>query len=176
MDFACIVCETVFKRYSTIQTRCRECTAIKLQGKAPKPRTPLKRSQKPIKQRGKAAKQWDIFRDKVARPYLDTKYGMQCTDCGVYPPKKEYGTYYRHDVDHVVGKGSHPELKFDVTNLAYRCRNCHIAKTGVPQWSGGPVIDLQIFCDTGNCMFSTSSIEEFDAHVCDAHAADRSSA
>ncbi|VXC39330.1 HNH nuclease [Plantibacter sp. T3] len=135
MDFACIACSAVFKRYSTIQTRCRACALIKLHGKAPAVRTPLRRSQKPIKQRGKAAKQWDTFRDKVARPYLDNKFGIACTDCGAYPPKKEDGTYYRHDVDHSINKGSHLELKFDVTNMVYRCRNCHILKTGVPQWT-----------------------------------------
>lgn len=135
MDFACITCGDVFKRYSTIQTRCNSCYRLKTLNQPPKPRKPIARSQKPIKQRGKAAKAWDLFRDKVARPYLDNKYGIQCADCGVYPPKKEDGTYYRHDVDHVQGRGSHHELAFDVTNMVYRCRNCHIEKTGVPQWT-----------------------------------------
>jgi hypothetical protein len=135
VDFSCVTCTKVFKRYSTIQTRCGDCYRLRALGKPPKPRTPLKRSQKPIKQRGKAAKQWDVFRDKVARSYLDNKFGIQCADCGVYPPKREDGTYYRHDVDHVQGRGSHPERRFDVTNMLYRCRNCHVAKTGLPQWT-----------------------------------------
>lgn len=135
MDYECIGCEATFKRYSTIQRFCATCTRARTVLKPSKPRTPIKRSQKPIKQRGKAAKQWDSFRDKVARPYVDKKYGLACTDCGVMPAQKDDGTYYRHDVDHVKGKGSNHELKFDVTNMVYRCRSCHIKKTGVPQWT-----------------------------------------
>lgn len=140
-EAVCPLCDATYTRYSSFQKTCPSCYyASRGQVKRPattKPlrRTPIARSRKPIKQRGKAAKQWDTFRDKVARPYLDKKYGLACVDCGSMPEQKVDGTYYRHDVDHVKGKGSHPELKFDVTNMVYRCRPCHIEKTGVPRWS-----------------------------------------
>jgi hypothetical protein len=153
----CKNCGTPFIRYNTIQVLCRDCSiarakkkeptkaqlrrevrVIEMQGKA-RTGTPLKpigmKRQKPITQRGKEAKKWDLFRDKVARPYLDNKFGLACTDCGVMPPVKEDGTFYRHDVDHVKGKGSHVEQKYDVKNMVYRCRPCHVLKTGIPQWT-----------------------------------------
>lgn len=110
----CKVCGVKIKVYNTITNKCREC-ALK--------------NAKPIKQRGKQAKLWDTFRDQVARPYLHKKYGIACTDCGVWPPIKADGTYYRHDVDHIRERGGAPHLRFDVKNMAYRCRSCHRDKT-----------------------------------------------
>lgn len=140
-EINCANCGALFTRFNTIQKLCRNCTYsrhVEMQGEARVGTvlTPLKSNpRKPIKQRGKAHTQWILFRDKVARPYLDKKFGIGCSDCGVLPAQKDDGTYYRHDVDHVKGKGAHPELKFDVTNMVYRCRSCHIKKTGVPQWT-----------------------------------------
>ena len=135
MDSTCITCGNTFKRYSTIRMTCGDCYYRQVRKTSSKPRKPLTRSQKPLRQRGKQAKKWEVFRDKVARPYLDKNFGIACVDCGVLPPMKDDGTHYRHDVDHIKGKGSHPELRYDVTNMAYRCRSCHERKTGVPQWS-----------------------------------------
>lgn len=128
MDYECFGCGTIFKRYSTIQRLCGTCSRAKVSRSRPKPRTPLKRSQKPIRQRGKAAKQWETFRDKVARPYLDKKFGRVCSveGCGVTE---------NLDVDHVKTRGAHPELRYDVTNLRYLCRPHHVQVTGVPQWT-----------------------------------------
>lgn len=126
--YLCKECGKQFVRYNTIQKLCGVCSYSKAKKSPSKPR-------KPIQQRGREARKWDTFRDKVARPYLDKNYGIACVDCGVLPPTKDDGTHYRHDVDHVKGKGSHPELKYDLRNLRYRCRKCHIRKTGVPQWS-----------------------------------------
>lgn len=101
---------------------------LKRGGQASKPRTPLKRSQKPIRQRGKQHAKWITFRDKVAIPYLDKKYGHVCSVAGCSETQ-------RLDVDHIKPRGSHPELTFDVTNLRYLCRPHHIERTGVPQWT-----------------------------------------
>lgn len=38
------------------------------------------KKRKPISQRGKHAKLWEAFRDKVAKPYLDKKYGHICNE------------------------------------------------------------------------------------------------
>ena len=124
----CASCGEDFTRYNTIQKLCRQCTIAKATSTSVKPR-------KPIQARGKRSKKWDAFRDKVARPYLDKTQGLVCVDCRKLPPMRDDGTYMRHDVDHIKGRGSHPELAFDVTNMVYRCRSCHIKKTGVPQWS-----------------------------------------
>lgn len=110
----CKVCGVKIKVYNTIQNRCRDCTL---------------KNVKPIKHRGKQAKVWETFRDFVARPYLDKKYGIGCSRCGVWPAKKDDGTYYRHDVDHKKGRGSHAELRLDVKNMTYLCRKCHQEKT-----------------------------------------------
>lgn len=87
------------------------------------------KKKKAISKKGKETLLYETFRDEVAKPYLDKKYGIACKDCGILPPMKDDGTYYRHDVDHVKNRGSHHELKFQVTNLVYRCRKCHSRKT-----------------------------------------------
>jgi hypothetical protein len=101
--------------------------------------TPLKliimKQRKPISKVGKVKRQDDIFRDKVVRPYLDKNFGIACADCGVMPPVLGDGSFSRHAVDHIKGKGPHPELRFVITNFQYLCLTCHEKKTGVPQWS-----------------------------------------
>lgn len=128
MDSECIGCGTIFKRYSTIGRLCGMCSRAKASRKPQKPRTPLKRSQKPIRQQGKEAQKWRTFRDKVAIPYLDAKYGHVCSVVGCNETQNL-------DVDHIFPRGSHPELRYVVTNLRYLCRPHHIKVTGVPQWS-----------------------------------------
>lgn len=128
MDFPCIQCGTIFKRYSTIGRLCGTCSRAKASIKPSKPRTPLTRSQNPIKQQGKHAKQWKLFREKVAIPYLDAKYGHVCSVVGCTETESL-------DVDHIFPRGSHPELRYVVTNLRYLCRPHHVARTGVPNWS-----------------------------------------
>lgn len=105
--------------WNTAQTRCPKCQQARSKAKPPKP----------IRKQGKHAQLWKTFRDQVARPYLDKKYGIKCADCGVLPPTKDDGTFYRHDVDHIKSRGSSPDLRYDVKNLEYRCRSCHRRKT-----------------------------------------------
>lgn len=128
MDYECIGCGTTFKRYSTIQRYCGSCSLARSSKKLSKPRTPLKRAAKPIKQRGKEYAKWVTFRDMVAKPYLDKKFGRICAVEGC--PETEH-----LDVDHIKGRGSHPGLRYDVTNLRYLCRPHHIARTSSVGWN-----------------------------------------
>lgn len=77
---------------------------------------------KPIPQKGKHARLWQTFRDEVARPYLDKKYGRICSVKGCAETENL-------DVDHKQGRGSHPGLRYDVKNMQYMCRPHHIQKT-----------------------------------------------
>jgi predicted restriction endonuclease len=86
------------------------------------------KKRKPIAARGKHAKLWEVFRDKVAIPYLDKKYGHVCSVAGCSETKNL-------DVDHIKNRGSNPDLRYDVKNCQYLCRAHHAEKTGLPQWS-----------------------------------------
>lgn len=80
------------------------------------------KERKAIEQSGKGRKKWSLFRDTVAIPYLDQK-GRFCACCG----RGGYGA--RLDVDHILNRGSHPHLAYEVSNLQYLCRECHVNKT-----------------------------------------------
>ena len=86
------------------------------------------RKRKPISKRGKKALEWQAFRDTIAIPYLDKKYGHVCSVKGCTETTNL-------DVDHIKTRGAHPELRLDVKNLRYLCRRHHIEVTGIPQWS-----------------------------------------
>lgn len=78
-----------------------------------------------IKQKGKRTLEYEVWRDTVARPYLDKTYGHVCANCGL-------GDYGMHilDVDHKLNRGSHPELKKVLTNVQWLGRYpCHSEKT-----------------------------------------------
>lgn len=126
--FECIGCGETFMRYSTIGRLCGNCLRAKKAKTPPKPRTPLKRSRRPIKQQGKHANQWRLFRDKIAIPYLDAKYGHVCSVVGCAETENL-------DVDHIFGRGAHPELRYVVTNLRYLCRPHHVSRTSKVGWS-----------------------------------------
>lgn len=76
------------------------------------------KKKKAISQRGKQTLLYEAFRDTVAIPYLDKKYGHVCSYKGC---TKTEGL----DVDHIKTRGAHAELKFDVKNLRYLCRGHH---------------------------------------------------
>lgn len=103
----CKICGKKMLAYNTIQNKCRECTL---------------KNAKPIPQRGKQAKLWETFRDQIARPYLDKKYGHVCNELSCTQTSAL-------TVDHVLGRGSHPELRLEVTNMQYLCFTHHRQKT-----------------------------------------------
>ena len=98
--------------WSTVQTRCPKCQLARSKAK---PATP-------IKQQGKHARMWATFRDKVAKPYLDKKYGRICAVKGCEESENL-------DVDHIKNRGSNPDLRYDVKNMQYLCRPHHSLKT-----------------------------------------------
>ena len=114
---ACRDCDIEYNTFSTLQTRCPKCQYAR---QKPPKRYEFKQ-RKPIKQRGKEYKRWELFREKIAIPYLDKKYGHVCSCCGVGGAL---------DVDHIQNKGSHFDLKYDLSNLQFLCRfPCHYKKT-----------------------------------------------
>lgn len=64
--------------------------------------------------------------ENVARPYLIGRNGNRCACCDLF-----FGAV-KLDIDHILGKGSHPELKKELTNLQLLCRfPCHFNKTNL---------------------------------------------
>lgn len=80
----------------------------------------MKRGVKRMKPIGKQGLRYKSFRAKTAYPYLVATYGEKCAICGV--------TGLPLDVDHKLKRGSHPELKYELTNLQLLCRACHDRK------------------------------------------------
>ena len=71
---------------------------------------------KPIKAKGKRTLEYEKWRDKVAKPYLDSSQGHFCAWCG---------TTWGLDVDHIKNRSTHPHLKMELSNVRYLCRACH---------------------------------------------------
>lgn len=72
---------------------------------------------KRIKQMGRRGMEYKEWRDNVAIPYLDTTFGRKCSVEGCKNTNL--------DVDHILKRGSHPELKMDLSNVRYLCRTHH---------------------------------------------------
>lgn len=62
------------------------------------------------------------WRDEVAIPYLDEKFGHVCSAEGCYSSVV--------DVAHILGRGSHPHLKMELSNVKYLCRKHHLEQHG----------------------------------------------
>jgi|SRR6185503_5812056 len=80
------------------------------------------KKKKPIPKIGKETELYNTFRDTIAKPYLDEKYGHICS-------VKECGMTERLEVDHVKTRGAHHELKFELKNLRYLCHDHHRLQT-----------------------------------------------
>ena len=84
---------------------------------------------KRIAQKGKQSKEYDTWRDEVAKPYLDATYGRVCADCG----GKRCGNR-QLDVDHIRkrGMGGARSKTFDINNVQYLGRfPCHFEKDSI---------------------------------------------
>lgn len=88
-----------------------------------KPKKPLKRTR--ISTKGKEYQRWQKFRQEVAIPYMDKHYGHFCRCC-----KRSDVPL---DIDHIKSKGSHPGMKYQLSNLQYLDRICHYWKTNYPK-------------------------------------------
>lgn len=93
----------------------------------PKPKKrvkPNKWRQAPIKQVGKITKQWRVFREEYFTRHPGNWLNQHmCAHCGNWFPKAQI------DLDHIQGRGSHPELRFEDANIQKLCRTCHQRKT-----------------------------------------------
>lgn len=84
-----------------------------------KPRKALRASVRPKKMSARELDYQQWLKD-VARPYVAKRDGNRCACCG------NGGLL---DLDHILNKGSHPELKRNLDNLQFLCRPCHRLKT-----------------------------------------------
>lgn len=71
-------------------------------------------------QLGRRGNEYIEWRDNIAIPHLDSTYGHKCASCGVGG---------KLDVQHIKKRGSHPELRMELSNVEYLCRSCHIKAT-----------------------------------------------
>lgn len=84
---------------------------------------PLNR--KPIKKQSDKEKEYQLWKEAVARPAVIDRDGNHCSCC--YRPAK---VGEKLDLDHDEGKGANPSRKRDITNLRLLCRfPCHRNKT-----------------------------------------------
>lgn len=105
----CKECGKSFPQYNTTVTICQVCAFNRYSKPA-----------KPITRIGKRTKEYNKWRLESAVPYLDNKYGHKCAICGADG---------KLDVDHIKKRGSHPELKMELTNVRWLCRPCHVKET-----------------------------------------------
>lgn len=81
--------------------------------------------QKPIPRQSAKEISYQVWKETVARPFLTKRDGNSCHCCGRPAWEGE-----KLDIEHELGKGSHPELKKDLDNLRLFCRiPCHRNKT-----------------------------------------------
>lgn len=106
--------------FNTAQTRCPKCQIARQKPK----------KQKPIRQVGKETQQYNTWRDVVARPYLEQRFGRACALCKKPAPvNPETGIEGWHHVDHIKKRGSHIKYKYDVHNVRFLCAECHTKET-----------------------------------------------
>lgn len=105
----CKGCGRTFPQYTTVQSLCGVCSFN---------RYFKDKKRKPIKQRGKKTVEYEKWRDGVAIPYLNKTYGRICSREGC--KETEY-----LDVDHIITRGSRPDLKLELSNVRYLCRPHH---------------------------------------------------
>lgn len=90
---------------------------------AHKPRKALRARVRPKKMSVKE-KDYQEWKEAVARPYVVQRDNNECACCGrpAYPNEKL-------DLDHIKGKGSSPKDKRNLHNIQLLCRPCHFNKT-----------------------------------------------
>lgn len=98
---SCKICGAPFAAYNTLQNKCRTCTY---------------ETAKPIPQKGKKTIEYENWRDNVAKPYLDQKFGHKCALCA---------STVSLEVDHIEKRSTSPGLKQNLSNVRYLCQMCH---------------------------------------------------
>lgn len=93
-----------------------------------KPRKAIISKKRPRQQSDKE-KEYQVWKETVARPALIGRDGNYCSCCG-RPPYSDIQHDEHFDIDHIKNKGSHVALKRDLANLQLLCRwPCHSLKT-----------------------------------------------
>ena len=88
-----------------------------------KPVKQEKQKSVPIKKVGKIGNQWLAFARQWKRDHKpDWAGNYPCTDCGNYVHASAI------TLDHRERRGSHPDLRFDETNIVPLCAPCHVKK------------------------------------------------
>lgn len=117
----CKDCPQTIIQYTSTQNRCTRCLYARQKSKS----VANPRKSKPIRQKGKRTLEYERWRDTVAKPYLDKTYGRVCSSCA----GSRCGNN-QLDVDHIQNRGSHPELRMELSNVRYLGRfPCHYEKT-----------------------------------------------
>lgn len=81
-----------------------------------KPRKPIITKNRPAPQSAKE-QAYQVWKEEVARPYLIARDGNNCSCC-----KRPAFANEKLDIEHTLGKGSHPGMKKDLDNLTLMCR------------------------------------------------------
>lgn len=88
-------------------------------------RKPLKRSTKPIKQKGRETLEYERWRDEIARPHCIERDGELCQLCF-----GERCGNQQLDLAHIDGRGAHHEKKRNLANVRLVGRYpCHYNET-----------------------------------------------
>lgn len=83
-------------------------------------KTSLK-ANKPINKKGRVTLEYEVWRDSVAKPYLDTKFGHKCA-CGGCTAVEGL------EVDHIINRTN--QNRQLLSNVQYLCAYpCHYNKT-----------------------------------------------
>lgn len=76
------------------------------------------RPKKKLKTIGKRTLKYEEWKHSTAKPHLDATYGHICSYEGCKETKNL-------DIDHILKRGSHPQLKMSLSNVRYLCRRHH---------------------------------------------------
>lgn len=80
---------------------------------------------KPIPKQSDKEKEYQAWKEEVARTYLINKYRNKCNCCN-----RPAFSHEKLDIDHILGKGSRIDLKTNLNNIQFLCRYpCHDNKT-----------------------------------------------
>ena len=89
--------------------------------KAMQAKKPMKRG-KSLNKKGRQQKEYEKWRDEIAKPFLDEFAGHVCS-------VPSCDTYEYLQVDHIQNRGSHANLKMVLENVQYLCVPHHELKT-----------------------------------------------
>lgn len=112
-----------------VKAKCKHCGSDKhtsfqcfLAPHKPMKRSNMLRGKRRIRAIGKVGRQWIATRKEWIQKNLPDSGVWNCTYCGV---ELHLNTL---TLDHIKSRSRHPELRFDLSNLAPACWDCNTAK------------------------------------------------